>query len=173
MRLPSLTAAALVAAMLAACSPEADPEANPGDEQLSTLPAEPGAQDATPPASVAPAPATLSGHWRVAGIDGEPFDEPYGLALVADEDRIWWEPTCAGGNFSYTIDGNSFAAIAYTDPAMRPVPGEPPPPVCAIAFPPRLSEVFRAIQSADRIEITPENGVLISGGGHSLVMFSQ
>lgn len=171
MRLPSLPAAALAAATLAACSPEADPD--PGDEQLSTLPAEPGVEDAAPPPPLAPAPATLAGHWRVAGIDGELFDEPYGLALVASEDRIWWEPTCAGGNFSYTIVGNSFAANAYSDPAMRPAPGDPSPPVCAIAIPPRLSEVFRAIQSADRIEITPENGVLISGGGHSLVMFSQ
>jgi hypothetical protein len=40
-------------------------------------------------------------------------------------------------------------------------------------LPTGLTEAFRAIDSATEVGRTPENGVLISGGGHSLLLFSQ
>ena len=126
------------------------------------------------PASVTPAaaPPTLAGEWRVAGIDGREFNEPYGLALSADARRIWWEPICAGFVRGYAIDG---AIIAVgPDPDLPPrQAGEPTRPVCTIAPPPRLAEVMRALDSADTIQGTPSNGVELSGGGHSLLLFSQ
>ena len=126
-----------------------------------------GARIALEPAN-AGAPATLAGEWRVAGIDGEDFDESYGIALSADREEIWWEPRCAGAHVAYRIAGARFEV------APRPPRGaRPPAPVCKIAPPPRLTEVMDAIRAADRIERTPQNGVRLSGHGHSLTLFSQ
>ena len=113
---------------------------------------------------------SLKGAWRVAGIDGRPLDEPVGLALMGDEDELWWEPRCAGLVRTYRIDGGriAFAAAQPRQPA-----GSPTPPVCAIALPPRLSDVTRALDEATHISRTPENGVLIAGPDHSLTLFSQ
>ncbi len=159
----------LAALALSACSDEPEPI----DEQLTTLPADDGVENTAPPPPVSPAPTTLSGAWRVAGIDGESLDEPYGLALEADDTQIWWEPRCAGMIFNYTIDGNAFASESFTDPEFRPEPGAPPPPVCAVGLPPRLSDVVIALDSADHIEVTPSNGILISGPEHSVTLYSQ
>jgi hypothetical protein len=113
---------------------------------------------------------SLAGAWRVAGIDGGSFNESYGLALRGDADKLWWEPRCAGMARGYRIAGRT---ISF--PSLRPPlpPGSPPPPVCAIGLPPRLGDVFRALDAATSVERTPQNGILISGGGHSLTLFSQ
>jgi len=133
-----------------------------------------GARIALKPAT-AEAPATLAGEWRVAGIDGEDFDEPYGIALSADAEQIWWAPRCAGVQVAYQISGASFAVTPPPVP-QPPAPGTrppAPPPVCKIAPPPRLAEVMSAIRAADRIERTPANGIRLSGKGRSVTLFSQ
>ena len=115
---------------------------------------------------------TLAGEWRVAGIDGRESNEPVGLALRADDKEIWWEPRCAGLVRSYTVRG----AELRTGPALgaqSPKPGAPTPPVCTIGLPPRLDEVVRALDSARSVRWTENNGLLISGKGHSLLLFSQ
>ncbi|MCV0382889.1 MAG: hypothetical protein K5799_05440 [Erythrobacter sp.] len=126
------------------------------------------------------APVTLEGAYRVAAIDGAPFDEPYGLALGANDREIWWSPRCAGHAIAYRIEGERFLATAPEPPPSPPPPpaaDEPPPPppplICGIAPPPRLSEVVDALLAAERIERTPENGIRISGGGRSVTLFSQ
>jgi hypothetical protein len=114
--------------------------------------------------------ATLAGEWRVAGIDGAEFNEPYGLALSANEQELWWEPRCARIVRSYRIAGT---AIKFGPPLDAPPPGAMPPPVCAIAPPPRIAEVTRALDAATTVGRTAANGVEISGGGHSVLLFSQ
>ena len=114
----------------------------------------------------------LAGEWRVAGIDGESFDEPYGLALRADGAEIWWEPRCAGIIRSYTIKGTAFA----TAPRTSEPPADtrsPQRPVCAIGLPPRLGDVRDVLDGAETIQRTSANGIRISGGGRSLTLFSQ
>ena len=156
-------------ALLAACSPQANVSAaQPGSTQSkdlkeSRLPE--GLPEAVPILS-------LKGEWRVAGIDGKPFDEPYGLALSADSEEIWWAPRCAGLIRSYEISGT---AVRFGPArALRAAPpGTLAPPVCAIGLPPRIDKVTRAIDSATTIGRTANNGVEISGGGHSLLLFSQ
>jgi hypothetical protein len=44
---------------------------------------------------------------------------------------------------------------------------------CLPAIPARLDEVFRALDYADRVVRKPSNAIEISGGGHSLTLFSQ
>lgn len=107
---------------------------------------------------------SLAGAWRVAGIDGKSFDEPYGLALTGDQAELWWEPRCAGMVRGYTIAGRSISFAKV---------GSPSSAVCEIGLPPRLSEVFRALDAATTVVRTPANGIEISGGGHSLTLFSQ
>ena len=134
-----------------------------------------------PPTPVAPpvvdvsmvaAVATLSGEWRVAGIDGRSLDESYGLALSANESEIWWAPRCAGAARSYRLEG-SRARFGPVGEVLRRKPGESTPPVCAIGLPPRLADVMAAFDAADRVVRTPQNGIEISGGGRSLLIFSQ
>ncbi len=152
--------------VLAACQ-QADPAPVARGEVTRTAPQAP---PAPVPERPAPQAVSLVGQWRVAGIDDRAFDEPYGLALSADAEKLWWEPSCAGMGRRYQIVGQS---ISFT-PFRPPVPaGSPTPPVCAIGLPPRLDEVFRAIDAASTVARTPENGILLSGGGHSLTLFSQ
>ena len=151
-----------LAALLAACAPS-EQVAN---ELVTTPPAE-------APAAAEPAPIqTLEGEWRVAGIDGEALDQPVGLALSASAQEIWWDPRCAGFVRSYRIEGRKFTTGPHIGFVPR-KPGEPTPPVCTIAPAPRIDEVFRALASATRIARSPQNGVEISGGGHSVLLFSQ
>ena len=44
---------------------------------------------------------------------------------------------------------------------------------CDIGFPEELPQIVSVLEAADRIERTPENGVLISGNGRSVTLFSQ
>lgn len=128
-------------------------------------PAEKDAPETEPAATPSqPASVDLRGNWRVAGLDGEPIDTSYAIALVADEDRIWWEPACAGQYRAYSVSGDTFTA---------PVRGNTNLEVCDIGFPAELPEIWSALEAADRIERTAENGVLISGNGRSITLFSQ
>lgn len=125
-----------------------------------------------PPPAAAPVAqvSSLVGEWRVAGIDGLSLDEPIGLSLTGDDQQLWWEPRCAGMARTYRIDGQMISLGSTLPPAPA---GSPPPAVCAIGLPPRLSEIFRALDGAVSITRTPNNGVVISGPGHSLTLFSQ
>ena len=170
-------AAMLALPALAGCSapaPTASEQAPTASEPAPSVSRTADASAPAPPvpASAVPAPKSLAGHWRVAGIDGAPLNEPYGLALSADAATIWWEPRCAGLVRAYRIDG---AAIAVgPDPAIKPLPaGTTPRPVCLIAHPARLVDLARALDTATAIARTPSNGVELSGGGHSLLLFSQ
>lgn len=175
-------AIAVLLVVAAGCDARPDRQHPVGEQPAIGADREAPAQTGTalPPPAPPPPPdpfvrqvASLAGEWRVAGIDGEPLDEPYGIALSADEEEIWWEPRCFGLVRGYTVSGMRLTIRAPA--ASGPPPGAlaPPNPVCALAPPPRVADVRRALDAATRIERTPENGVLISGGGHSLLLFSQ
>lgn len=129
------------------------------------------------PQAVPPAPAqtsvtSLAGEWRVAALDRQEIGGSVGIAVRADQREIWWEPRCAGYVRSYLIDGTRFSAGPPVGTRPR-RPGEPTPPVCLIAPPPQLAGVFAALDSGTTVARTPNNGIEISGGGHSLLLFSQ
>lgn len=161
--------------MLAACNPVEQPAPTSDAVQPDASRTDPDAPQPQATASPVDAPTTLTGEWRLAGLDGEDFDEPYGIALSADEDEIWWSPRCAGQSLRYRIEDGSFEVIPPPPPP-PPEPGaEPGPPVavCAIGLPERLPEVMNAIRAAQRIERTPQNGVRLSGRGRSVTLFGQ
>jgi hypothetical protein len=157
---------------LASCgNPAADQQAPAPEPQATAAPPAP-----SPPTAVSslPAPASLAGEWRIAGIDGKDFNEPYGLGLSGDDMEIWWEPRCAGIGRGYAIKGNTVRFGWAASRGAQPKPGEQGlTPVCTIGLPERLAEVTRALDSATTIVRTPSNGIEISGGGHSLLLFSQ
>ncbi len=135
----------------------------------------PVSADQTYPPAQAPEPSvveveTLAGEWRVAAIDGRSSEEPIGLALTGSDQQIWWEPRCAGMARTYRINGRQISFGSTYPP--RPA-GSPTPPVCAIGVPPRLGDVFRALDNSDRVRRTENNGILISGPSHSVTLFSQ
>ncbi|MFA7586753.1 MAG: hypothetical protein WCY11_11260, partial [Novosphingobium sp.] len=152
-----------------------------GSERREEAPAAPAPRGATPspavPASAPPqlpAPATLAGEWRVAGIDGKPFNETYGLALSANDREVWWEPRCAGMARGYAIEGNGIRFGWAASRGPQPQPGKSTETaVCEIGLPPRLADVMRALDAGRTVVVTPSNGVEISGGGHSVLLFSQ
>lgn len=157
LRPPRRVLAALALLLLAGC----------GDAQRTPQAPAPAATPARAPV------ATLAGEWRVAGIDGADLNEPYGIALRGDADRVWWEPACAGMVRRYAIEGHRITIDpAEQEPAAR-RPDVPPRAVCTIGLPPRLPEVFAALDAANRIERTPANGILLSGDGRSVTLFSQ
>ena len=161
---------AMILPAFAACTPSSDSD-DPVDRSNTAATPEPTDTAATEPATgdaegdLSEALTSLAGEWRVAAIDGAEFDEKYGLALSADDGRLWFEPACVAQERNYTINGLSFAATAPGASSDR--------VICDIAVPDRLAEVWRAIDAAERVERTPGNGVMISGGGRSLLLFAQ
>ncbi len=114
----------------------------------------------------------LEGEYRVAGIDGAEISGDYGIALSVDGPLLSFEPTCAGFVWRIEAAGDvlRFVRVPQYPPA---APGAPPAPVCAIAVPPQLRQLGDAIDVGERAWRTPANGVLIEGGGRSVLLFSQ
>ena len=139
--------------------------------QANPEPSQPAASSSpSPPRNLGEPTISLSGDWRVAGIDGAEFNEPVGIALKGDEGAIWWEPRCAGVARGYQVSGRSIRFRSLEPPRS---PDSPTAPVCAIGLPPRLNEIFAALDAATTIERTPANGIQISGAGRSVTLFSQ
>ncbi len=151
-----------ILASLALCACSAGGGAN-ADADRPVSSGTPAPQASAEPAGPAQA-LSLTGEWRVAGIDGREIDRAYGLALSGNAERLWWEPGCAGQGLGYAISGNRFT----------PVPPDPAPrAVCDIGFPPEVPQIWVALMVADRIERTEAGGIRISGGGRSVLLFSQ
>ncbi|MFL6734243.1 MAG: hypothetical protein ACJ8EY_06065 [Sphingomicrobium sp.] len=153
----------LLALSLASCQ---EPEKPASSSSVVASP-QPSVPAKSPSANVV---TSLSGEWRVAGIDGSSLDEPYGLALRGDEESLWWEPRCARIERKYKIRGKRINFHSGDAPVAV---GSLTTPVCAIGLPPRLHDVLGALDAATTVERTPANGIHISGNGHSLTLFSQ
>jgi hypothetical protein len=149
--------AVLLAAALAACAGPVEENA-PAGEPVEQAPL--------------PAPSTIVGEWRVAGIDGEPLDADFGIGLSVTSDRIGFNRCFA---WSYEYAGGRIATQRVdADPSTHSrgnaLPPPPPPLTC-------MTEEFQALAAAldavTEVDRTPENGVRLSGGGHSVLLFSQ
>lgn len=157
---PATPTLPLLLALLAACQ-----QPNQADTVHNASPAV-----SSSPRAGSVAVINLAGEWRVAAIDGRSIEGPIALSLTGNENQLWWQPRCAGMARGYRIDDQAIA-FGSTEPPRR--AGEPTPPVCTIALPPRLDEVFRALDEAQSVARTPSNGVLILGPNQSLLLFSQ
>lgn len=151
--------APIIALALAACQPPAPSE-----------PATAAAQ-----AAQNPAPEALAGEYRVAGIDGREVGGGIGIALSITPREIAFEPRCAGFAWTYAYNGG----ILATDRPQKPrASGEaltagPPVPVCRIAIHPEQARLAAALDAVTAARRTPSNGIELTGGGHSVTLYSQ
>ena len=108
---------------------------------------------------------TLSGEWRVAGLDGAALDLPVGLALSIDADTIRYDSGCGGHAWTYRLDGSGIVTQRTRSPDSD----------CLIrsTFPREVFDVAAALDAAREVERTPANGVRLSGEGRSVTLFSQ
>ncbi|QNE05858.1 hypothetical protein [Croceicoccus marinus] len=165
--------ALLLALALAACGGDAPEPRDPAGRQDVAAPDAPTpVADTTPAVETGPV-DTLAGEWRVAGIDGEPLDESYGIALSATDQRIWWEPQCAGLVRLYRIEGERITLEPPPPPEAQKGLPRPPPALCTIGVPPAVDRVMQALDAVDTAVRTPQNGIELSGGGRSVTLFSQ
>lgn len=150
-------------ASLAACQ-QADDVAAPAtpasDSGAAATPT--SVADGDPPAPAATAPASLVGEYRVAGIDGTEVGGQIGIALSITEENIFYDPRCASLEWTYTYQNGALT----TD---RPMDA----PVCEIAVHPEKQRLAAALDAVTRAERTPSNGFELTGGGHSVTLFSQ
>lgn len=150
-------------AALAACqqtdevAAPATPPADSGAAATST-----GAPDSSTPAPAANAPASLVGEYRVAGIDGTEVGGQIGIGLSVTETNIFYDPRCAGFDWTYTYDSGVLTTERPADRA-----------VCEIAVHPEQQRLAAALDAVTRAEQTPSNGIELTGGGHSVTLFSQ
>jgi hypothetical protein len=114
-----------------------------------------------PAAAPSPATAAVIGEWRVAGIDGAEIDAPIGIALSIDASTIAYDPRCAGFVWDYRYAAGSLSLKRRQGP------------ICEIGYEPVLDRLAAALDAARTVRRTPSNGVELSGGGHSVLLFSQ
>jgi hypothetical protein len=115
------------------------------------------------------------GHYRVAGIDGSEVAGEIGIALTVTERMLAFEPSCAGFRWTYTY---AEGALATDRPQKVPAPGAPltarrMAPVCRIAVHPEQERLARALDAVTQARRTPSNAIALTGGGHSVTLYSQ
>ena len=114
----------------------------------------------------------LVGEYRVAGIDGAGLQADFGIAVSIDGPMLSYEPTCAG--FVWTIAEDAGAFTFTRSPGFGPTrQPDGTIAVCAVAVPPEMERLGAAVDAARRAWRTPANGILLEGGGHSVLLFSQ
>jgi len=124
---------------------------------------------AAPAGEALAAPERLVGEYRVAGIDGQPLEAPFGIAVSIDDDTLGFDPRCAGFVWTYRYRGGGLATLRSPDLPDRAAG----PSGCVTGFTVLHERLAEAIDAAERAERTPENGILLSGRGRSVLLFSQ
>lgn len=126
-------------------------------------------------ASTASVPSMLTGEYRVAGIDGQDVGGGIGIALIITDDQIWFDPRCAGFSWTYTHEDGALTTDRPESP--RAVDGQIAArlgrPTCRIAVHPEQRRLANALDAVRQVRRTPSNGIEMSGGGHSVTLFTQ
>jgi len=117
------------------------------------------------------APEGLVGEYRVAGIDGQPLNAAFGIGVSLDAETISYEPRCAGFVWKYDYRAGWLATQRSSRLGAQPKAAAEAGACDNVA--PELTQLASAIDAAERAERTPENGILLSGGGRSVTLFSQ
>lgn len=149
----------IIALALAACQPPAPSEPATG----------------APQAEQVPAPETLTGEYQVAGIDGREVGGGIGIALSVTERAIAFQPRCAGFVWSYEYAAGALTTDRPQKPraAGEALTAAPPVPVCSIAVHPEQARLAKALDAVTAVRRTPSNGIELTGGGHSVTLYSQ
>lgn len=125
------------------------------------------------PANAIKSVGALLGEYRVAGIDGEPLDTDFGIAVSIDGPVLSYEPTCLGFVWNMRFD-QAGALFMARDPRFGPeVQPDGSVIPCMTGVPPEYAQLGEAFDAATMVQVTPENGLRFSGGGRSVTLFSQ
>ena len=139
---------------LAACRPSEEPAA-PETAAANDAPA-----IAEPSSSIAST-EHLAGEYRIAGVDRREIELPYGITASITADRIHVTADCVNLAWNYRFEG----AALGTERA--PVEG------CGRGLSSEEEAIVMAFDSAREVSRTSANGMEFSGGGHSVLLFSQ
>ena len=105
----------------------------------------------------------LAGEWRLAGVDGQDLNQPEGIAVSIEGATMQATAGCVRWQWAITLDQGAFSA--------RPVPLAEPS--CARGLTASERTMADAITGASEARRLPSMGVELSGGGRSVVLFSQ
>lgn len=142
--------------LVAGCQP-GGPTAPPEGESATATP-----EHSPPPSSDAIASSErLAGEYRVAGVDGQGIDLPYGITASISDETIHVTADCINMAWSYHFDGGALATERV------PVEG------CARGLTPSETAIVLAFDAADTVSLNPANGYKFAGGGHSITLFTQ
>lgn len=121
------------------------------------------------------APATLTGEYRVAAIDGEEVGGGIGIALTVTDRMIWFDPRCAGFSWTYTYADGVLTTDRPEKPRTDdgPFVARPMRPTCRIAVHPEQQRLATALDAVTNVSKAPSNGMEMNGGGHSITLYSQ
>jgi hypothetical protein len=156
-------ALAVAGAMLTGCDARTDASAGaPAPASDGVTAAEP--QPAGQPAAVSSAPVPpvrIAGEYRVAGVDGRDIDLPHAISASIGETRIGVSSQCVEMAWSYRFEGTRLRTEAV------------PVVSCDRGRYPEEQAIEAAFDAAREVERTASNGIRFSGGGHSVLLFSQ
>lgn len=160
------------AALLSACQPAERPVGGTASAAgTGASPSPPSGRGDAPDI----APVRLAGEFRVAAIDGSEVTGGIGLALTVTDKLIWFDPRCAGFNWTYTLADDRLTTDRPQKPraAGAPYVAGPMGPVCKIAVHPEQQRLATALDAVTHVRRTLSNGIELHGGGHSVTLYSQ
>lgn len=106
-------------------------------------------------------PESLVGEYRIAGVGGTEIDLPHALTTRITADAIEVDSGCV--NFAWTYAYDRTALATERRPAKS----------CERALLPDERAVAAAFDAATQAARTPANGIALTSGGHSVLLFSQ
>ena len=145
----------LLALALAACS---QPEDASGTEPVAKVTSSTGEGIERP---AFPAPESLVGEYRVAGVDGAAVDLGWAMTVSIDDTTIRLMSQCVTPEWTYHWDGKALQTESI------------PIPICERGLAPAEEAAIAAFDAAIRAGRTPENAIELTGGGHIVTLFSQ
>lgn len=150
--------ALVLCGLLAACgsaeNPAADPSPTGAREAAGPPPQAASAAGALPASS-------LAGEYRIAGVDGGDIDLPHGISATIGAHRIDVVSQCVEMAWSYRLEGTALRTTQL------------PVVSCDRGRYPEEEAIEEAFTDARAVERTESNGLRFSGGGRSVILFSQ
>ena len=104
----------------------------------------------------------LPGEYRVAGIDGRDVSLGHAITLSITPETIGFVSQCIRGTWAVYLEGETIAVGEST--------GEP---VCERGHYPEEDALYDALPQVVSAVRTPQNSVVLTGGGHRITLFSQ
>lgn len=134
--------------LIAACTAEAPPDPEPAAAEQKQSP---------------PAPALLipPGEYRIAGADGEEVNLGHAITVSISQDTIAVASQCVTPEWTYRHEDGQLR----TTPVVK--------AICDRGRYPAEEAIVAVFDDPQGLQRTPENGLLVTGGGHDITLFAQ